>query len=161
VYPTGNLGWAPRGTHPGAQPFPWGRSAPVPAGRGLAYIKLSSLEKTCLGYLQRSMGRCTVGAIFGRCRLVSSLDAAASCPQRRPGGCNAELAAPQPRRTGIPPSLAPHHPLLFFSSPLLFFPADCEEVQSACDRFSPLPSPFLLVKTAILEQPGGLVKGYL
>lgn len=75
---------------------------------------------------------------------------------------DAELAAPQPRRTSIPPSPAPHHPLLlFFFPPLLFFPAGCEKVQSACDRFSSLPSPFLLVKTAILEQPGGLVKGYL
>lgn len=103
------VGALPCGTHPGAGPILLpcsahrGRSAPARAGRGSAYIKPNPPGKTCLGYLQCLAGRCAVGAIFGRCRSVSSLDAAASCPQCRPSGRDAELAAPQPRRTSIPP----------------------------------------------------------
>lgn len=72
-------------------------------------------------------------------------------------GPDAACAAPEHQH----PPPRPHTALCSFPPPLLFFPAGCEKVQSACDRFSSLPSPFLLVKTAILEQPSGLVKGYL
>lgn len=85
------------------------------------------------------------------------LEGAACFP---PGRRSARSAVPADTAAPAqPPPPSPVPPRLLFS--LLFFPAGREKVQSACDRFSSLPSPFLLVKTAILEQPGGLVQGYL
>lgn len=135
--------------HPALLGIPWECCLLHPQG-GVQPI----LSQACQG--RRVWDTCRAwlaGAILGRCRLVSSPDTAAICLQCQACSIPAQATSISPAR--------PHTTLCSFPPPLLFFPEGCEKVQSACDRFSSLPSPFLLVKTAILEQPCGLVKGYL
>lgn len=150
--PCREFGWVPCGAHPGA-----GALLGKVTGEWVNLYSGHPAGELCSGSPQCPRADAwQAGAIFGRCHLVPSPDAAASCPQSWPCRCVCSSRAP------ASPSPAPHRTLLLFFHPsLLFFPAGCEKVPSACDRSSSLPSPFLLVKTAILEQPGGLVKGYL
>lgn len=164
--PCRDFEWAPNGTHcrAGAILLPHSalreRLAPAPAERSPASIKPSPLGTVSLGDTCSVAGRCVQewydeGAGWFHTWLLPqaarSAGRAAVMPSLQlpsPGAPASPLPGPTPPSAPFPPAL-------------LFFPVSCEKVQSACDRFSSLPSPFPLVKTAILEQPSGLVKGYL